>query len=186
MVTFFVRNWEKSFYYFGSFSSPGLRETQIPTKTGRPWNEMRRPGVQFHVLTQWLDKGPDFLWWNTIFDKGEMSKNPGHCRSEVYLYSLLCSVNVERRNMDRKWTPNLVYQRILKLETWRKSGSQCLGQMSVSSKIQSISVSLHFWFNEILPLWIWGYIYFLCGNPFKFRRRKKLCSVLCFRKTLYS
>lgn len=90
MVTFFVRNWEKSFYYFGSFSSPGLRETQIPTKTGRPWNEMRRPGVQFHVLTQWLDKGPDFLWWNTIFDKGEMSKNPGHCRLEVYLYSLLC------------------------------------------------------------------------------------------------
>ena len=94
-----------------------------------------------------------------------------------YICTVYCvPVNVERWNMDRKWTPNLVYQRILKLETWRKSGSQCLGQMSVSSKIQSISVSLHFWFNEILPLWIWGYIYFLCGNPFKFRRRKKLCS----------
>ena len=178
-----LSNWEKSFYYFGSFSGPGLWETQIPTKTGRPWNEMRRPGVQFHVVTQWLDKGPDFLWWNMIFDKGEMSKNPGHFQSEVYLYSFIVSPWMWSGGIwteSGHWTPNLVYQRILKLDTGegREGLSQCLGQMSVSSKIQSISVSLHFWFNEILPLWIWGYIYFLCGNPFKFRRQKNLCSVL--------
>ena len=70
-----------------------------------------------------------------------MSKNP----PEVYLFSFIVSVNVDR-NMDRKWTPNLVYQRILKLDTGegREGLSQCLGQMSVSSKTQSISVSLHF------------------------------------------
>ena len=108
--------------------------------------------------------------------------------SRRYICSVYCvPVNVERRNMDRKWTPNLVYQRILKLETWRKSGSQqCSGQMSVSSQIQSISVSLHFWFNEIFPLWIWRYIFIFCDVAILLNSVGEKKCALCFRKTLYS
>ena len=182
-----LSNWEKSFYYFGSFSGPGLWETQIPTKTGRPWNEMRRPGVQFHVVTQWLDKGPDFLWWNMIFDKGEMSKNPGHFQSEVYLYSFIVSPWMWSGGI---WTesghrtPNLVYQRILKLETWRKSGSQCWDKCLFLLKFNQ---SLFLCISDSMRFFLFGFedIFIFCVAILLNSVGKKICA-LCFRKTLYS
>ena len=119
------------------------------------WEDLVLSFMSLHNARQ--DKGPDFLWWNKIFDKGEMSKNP----PEVYLFSFIVSVNVER-NMDRKWTPNLVYQRILKLDTGE--GREGLNAWDKCLFLQKINQSLFLCISDSMRFVLFGFenIFIFC------------------------
>ena len=86
-----------------------------------------------------------------------MSKNP----PEVYLFSFIVSVNVER-NMDRKWTPNLVYQRILKLETGE--GREGLDAWDKCLFLLKINQSLFLCISDSMRFFLFGFenIFIFC------------------------
>ena len=154
MVRVSLSNWVQShFTILAASACPGLCETQILTKTGRPWNEMRRPGVEFHVVgfNGWI-KVRNLNGWNKIFNKGEMSKNPDGYRRYICTV-LLCPW----RNMDRrKWTPNLVYQRILKLETGgRRVGLAMSGQMCLF--LLKFNQSLFLCISDSMRFFLFGF-----------------------------